>query len=701
MRLITKTLFYLCIILCLSCNKDRETASQNELANETSPYLLQHANNPVNWKAWNDKTLQLAKDENKLIIISIGYSACHWCHVMEEESFENDSIAQIMNENFINIKVDREERPDVDNVYLNAVQLMTGSGGWPLNCIALPDGRPIFGGTYFTKKQWQEILLNISKLYKETPEKAIEFAAKLTEGLQQSELITLKEDKAEFTDTELKKAVLKWQQDFDTIYGGEKSDIKFPMPNSYEFLLRYGYQFEDEGVKKHLETTLTKMAFGGIYDHINGGFSRYSTDKKWHIPHFEKMLYDNAQLVSLYAKAYQNDKKKLYKTTIEETLDFVNQELTDKNGTFFSSLDADSKNIENELEEGAYYYFTKQELQDLITDDYALFEDYYNINDFGLWEKDRYVLIRNSTNVAFANKHKISTDALSIKIKNWKTILKKVRKQKVKPNLDDKVLTSWNALMIKGYLDAYKAIKNEDYLKAALKNANFILNNQLQKDGNLYRNYKNGKSTINAYSEDYASLIDAFINLYEVTLDEKWLTTSKKLMDFTLDNYKNTENNMFYFTSNKSKNLISRKVKVDDNVIASPNSILANCLFKLSLYYYDANYTKMAKQMLHNMHNHILESPTGFSNWLNLMTNYTKPFYEVAIVGNEAQNIKNELLDHYIPNIIIVGSANENENVPLLKDKFVEDETYIYVCNLGTCKLPQKETNKAIELIQK
>ncbi|WP_282073890.1 thioredoxin domain-containing protein [Polaribacter atrinae] len=701
MRLITKTLFYLCLTLCLSCNKNGETASQNELANETSPYLLQHANNPVNWKAWNDKTLQLAKDQNKLIIISIGYSACHWCHVMEKESFENDSIAKIMNENFINIKVDREERPDIDNVYLNAVQLMTGSGGWPLNCIALPDGRPIFGGTYFTKEQWEQILLNISALYNETPEKAIAFATKLTEGLQQSELITLKEDKAEFKGIEIENAVLKWKQNFDTIYGGEQSDIKFPMPNSLDFLMRYGYQFNDLNINNHVETTLTKMAFGGIYDQINGGFSRYATDKKWHIPHFEKMLYDNAQLVSLYAKAYQKDKKELYKTVIEETLNFVNQELTDQNGTFFSSLDADSKNKKNELEEGAYYYFTKQELQNLITDDYALFEEYYNISDFGLWEKDRYVLIRSSTDAAFAQKHKINADVLSSTIKNWKKILKKARKEKAKPNLDGKVLTSWNALMIKGYLDAYKALKNKDYLKAALKNANFILKNQLHKDGNLFRNYKNEKSTIEAYSEDYATLIDAFINLYEVTLDEKWLQESRNLMNFTIEHYFNKENNMFYFTSNKSQKLITRKVKVDDNVIASPNSILANCLFKLGLYYYDTNYTKIAKQMLHNMLGHILETPSGYSNWLNLMTNYTRPFYEVAIVGEKATLLKNELQEHYIPNTIIVGSTNENNTIPLLKDKFITDETFIYVCNLGTCKLPQKETIKAIELINK
>ncbi|APZ48008.1 thioredoxin domain-containing protein [Polaribacter reichenbachii] len=687
------------MLFFFGCTKN--TDQKNELANETSPYLLQHANNPVHWKAWNNKTLELAKKENKLIVISIGYSACHWCHVMEEESFENDSIAKIMNENFINIKVDREERPDIDQIYMNAVQLMTGSGGWPLNCIALPDGRPIFGGTYFTKEQWKDVLQNISKLYKDTPEKAIDYATKLTEGIKNSELITLKKNNINFKKTDIQQAVWQWQQNFDTIYGGSKDSPKFPMPNSLDYLLRYAHQFNDKKVQNHINNTLKKLAFGGIYDQINGGFSRYATDTKWHIPHFEKMLYDNAQLVSLYAKAYQQSKNPLYKNVIEETLNFVKQELTDKNGTFFSSLDADSKNENNQLEEGAYYYWTEKELQNLIKKNYTLFKDYYNINNFGLWEKERYVLIKTSSDEDFSKKHKITTDELTKIIKNWKETLKEARNKKRKPNLDDKVLTSWNALMIKGYTDAYKALKNEDYLKSALKNANFILTNQLQKDGNLYRNYKNGKSSINAFSEDYATLIAAFLNLYEVTLDEKWLVQSKKIMDFTLSNFFNKENGMFYFTSNKNNNLISRKVKVIDNVIASSNSILANSLFKLSLYYADANYNNIAQQMMSNLYTDVLESPSGYSNWLHLMTNYTNPFYEIATVGQEALLKNNDLLDLYIPNVIIAGDTATNNTIPLLKDKFIEDETYIYVCNFGTCKLPQKQISKAIKFIKK
>ncbi|WP_299664969.1 thioredoxin domain-containing protein [uncultured Polaribacter sp.] len=689
--------FYCCLLL--SCIKKQETAQTNDLIYETSPYLLQHAKNPVNWKAWNSKTLELAKKENKLMVISIGYSACHWCHVMEEESFENDTIAKLMNNNFINIKVDREERPDVDNIYMDAVQLMTGKGGWPLNCIALPNGKPVFGGTYFTKKQWKKVLTDIHQLYIESPEKLIEYAEKVTAKIQESGLITLKEENESINENDLKSSVALWKESFDTEFGGIKSDIKFPLPKNLEFLLRYDYHFNDISINNHLETSLTQMAYGGIFDQINGGFSRYATDRKWHIPHFEKMLYDNAQLVSLYSKAYQKENKPLYKSVIIETLDFIKSELTAYNGAFYSSLDADSKNSKNELEEGAYYYWTKKELQNIIKESYPLFEKYYNINNYGLWEKDRYVLIRNSSDMEFAKKNRIDIEKLYELIHDWKTKLKKERKKKNKPRLDDKVLTSWNALMISGYLDAYRALKDENYLNIALKNAHFVVENQLQKNGKLFRNYKNGKSTIDGYLEDYATLIEAFINLYEVTFDEKWLKKSKILLNYSINHFFNKENGMFYFT--QKNNLISKKTLIIDGAISSPNSILANCLFKLGLYYSNTEYTKMANQMLSNIKSDVLVNPNSFSNWLNLSINFSKPFYEVAIVGNNAKKMNSKLLEYYLPNIIIAGSENDNSSLSILNNKFVDDETFIYVCNLGNCKLPQREVLQSISLVTK
>ena len=694
-------LFFLLLVASCSNKEMGNSKASNALIHETSPYLLQHAFNPVNWKAWNSETLALAKKENKLLIISVGYSACHWCHVMEEESFENDSIAKIMNANFISIKVDREERPDVDKVYMNAVQLMTGSGGWPLNCIALPDGRPIFGGTYFTKEQWSKVLISISKLYKDSPEKAIAFAENLTKGIQESQLITLNKKTPNFVEKDIVEAVDLWKTQIDTIYGGFKGAPKFPMPNSLDFLLRYGYQFKDTKVAAYLNNTLTKIAYGGIYDPIAGGFSRYAVDEKWHIPHFEKMLYDNAQLVSIYAKAYIASKNDLFKEVVIESLNFIKEELTAENGAFYSSLGADSKNKLGEKEEGAFYEWTEPELQLILGSDFELFKDFYNINSYGFWEKEKYVLIRNSSKTAFAAKHKLSLFALNDKINTWKKTLKTARNKRSKPNLDDKVLTSWNALMIQGYVDAYRAFGNLEYLEMALKNANFIIEKQRRRDGGLNRNFKNGLSTINAYSEDYATIIQAYISLYEVTLDEKWLTTSTELMEYLFTNFFNEKNGMFHFTSKEDENLIARKYEVIDGVIPASNSLIANSLFKLGHYYSNNKYLKTAEQMLNNIKEDVKNSPGNYSNWLHLMINFTKPFYEVVVAGNEALEVNKSLIKKYTPNILIAGTSEENNTVPLLNYKFNEDETFIYVCVNGTCKKPEVNLEKALLNIKK
>tara|TARA_B100000767_G_scaffold102355_1_gene98283 strand:+ start:468 stop:2567 length:2100 start_codon:yes stop_codon:yes gene_type:complete len=690
--------FLVFILLFFSCVTKEKN---NDLIYETSPYLLQHAYNPVNWKAWNAKTLALAKKENKLLIISVGYSACHWCHVMEEESFENDSIAKIMNDNFINIKVDREERPDVDKVYMNAVQLMTGSGGWPLNCIALPDGRPIFGGTYFTKEQWSKVLINISKLYKEEPQKAIQFAENLTKGIQESQLITLNIEDSNFNDKDISVSIDLWKNQIDTIYGGLKGAPKFPTPSSLEFLLRYSHQFNDTFIRNYVETTLKKISYGGIYDQVSGGFSRYSVDEKWHIPHFEKMLYDNAQLVSLYSKAYLKTQNEEYKSVVVETLNFIKEELMAINGAFYSSLDADSKNEKGEKEEGAYYEWKEKDLKELLETDFTLFKEFYNINDFGFWEKDKYILIRNKSKEQFSKENKISLFVLNDKISRWKKVLKEAINKRSSPNLDDKVLTSWNALMIQGYIDAYSAFGTIEYLDFATKNANFLLENQLRKRGGLNRNYKNDKSTINAYSEDYATVIQAFISLYEVTLDEKWLIKSKELMDYLFINFFDENNKMFYFTSKEDKNLIAKKYEVIDGVIPSSNSIIANSLFKLGHYYSDKNYLKTSEQMLNNVKEDVKNNPANYSNWLSLMTNFTKPFYEVVIAGNNAKELNKSLINNYLPNILIAGTTKENNKLPLLAYKFNEEGTLIYVCVNGTCKRPQDSVKSALENIKK
>nr|WP_294923748.1 thioredoxin domain-containing protein [uncultured Flavobacterium sp.] len=701
MRIINLLLIVSCFFM--SCNRkqnNQETYEYtNDLINESSPYLLQHAHNPVDWKAWNKETLDKAKDENKLIIISVGYSACHWCHVMEEESFENEAVAKLMNDNFISIKVDREERPDIDQIYINAVQLMTGKGGWPLNCIALPDGRPIFGGTYFTKEEWIKALTELSNLYKNNPKKATEYADKLIKGIQESQLIAVNNDEAIFKKSEVFTNVKLWQKDLDYKEGGLLGEIKFPMPGSLHFLLRYSIQNNDKSIQKYVQTTLTKMANGGIYDAIGGGFARYSTDAKWHIPHFEKMLYDNAQLVSLYSDAYLATKDDLYKKTVIETLDFVEKELMDINGAFYSSLDADSKNKEKKLEEGAYYVWKQEELQAILKSDYPLFKEYFNINESGLWENGNYVLFKNQLDKDFAVENKLTLKELESKVKNWKQVLLTARSKRERPHLDNKTLTSWNALMIKGYVSAYRAFKNPHYKAIALKNANFIINNQLNKDGGLNHSYKEGKSSISGFSEDYATVIDAFIAVYQITLDEKWLNKAKQLTDYTMTHFWDKKTNMFYFTSKTSTNLIARKMEIADNVIPGSNSILAHNLFLLGHYYSNETYAAIAQKMLNNVKGDALQSPAEYYNWLDLMLNYTDDYFEVAISGKEAISKTNQLQSYYLPNILIAG-ATKHSKLPLLENRFIENETYIYVCVNKACKMPEKEVVIAVNKIK-
>jgi uncharacterized protein YyaL (SSP411 family) len=661
----------------------------NNLIKETSPYLLQHAHNPVNWYAWGDEALEKAKKENKLLLISIGYSACHWCHVMEHESFENEEVAKIMNDNFICIKVDREERPDIDQIYMNAVQLMTGRGGWPLNCFALPTGEPFYGGTYFQKDQWIQLLNNVTNEYKVSPQKVIEYAQKLTEGIKTSEILPMIKDNTPFSMDILDAGVARIKKQFDYVEGGGNHAPKFPMPNNYQFLLQYYYHTKDKEVLDVIELTLDKMAYGGIYDQIGGGFARYSTDKYWKAPHFEKMLYDNGQLVSLYSEAYQLTKKPLYKHIVYQTLEYVEREMTAKNGAFYSSLDADS-----EGEEGKFYVWSKEELQSILKADFEFAKEYYNVNSTGKWE-GHYILLRKKDNDKIAKLFNLSTEEVEKKIDRINAILLKERAKRIRPGLDDKTLTSWNALMLKGYVDAYNVFGEEKFLKSAIKNADFIVSTQIRKDGGLNHNYKNGISNLDGYLEDYSFTTEALIALYQATFDEKWLTHSKQLTDYAIAHFYDTETGFFFFTSNNAKGLIARKMELSDNVIPASNSSMAKTLFLLGEIYYNEDYTKKSKQMLKNIEAQISQYISGYSNWGILMLNNVKPFYEVAISGKKAQSKRQELNDSYIPNKLIIGSTKKSK-LPLLEMKQVNGKTMIYVCYNKACQKPVENVSEAL-----
>ena len=690
--------FFYFLFVITACENKESSEMSNNLINETSPYLLQHAYNPVDWNPWNSKYLEKAKKENKLVVISVGYSACHWCHVMERESFEDTVVAKLMNEKYISIKVDREERPDVDNVYMNAVQLMTGSGGWPLNVVTLPDGRPIWGGTYFSKDQWINALDQISKLYEKDPGRLISYADQLEEGVKSLDIIELNKSKANFNLDIMKEYLNNWSKKFDLEYGGLAGMPKFMMPNNLHFLLKYSYQTNNTEIQDFVNLTLKKMAFGGVYDQIGGGFSRYSVDNKWHIPHFEKMLYDNAQLVSLYSDAYKATKNELYKKVVYKTIDFVNSELKDESGGYYSSLDADSKTINGALEEGAFYVWTEKELKITLKDDYTVFSNYYNINPYGYWEDDKYVLIRSEDAQKIATIHNLSVLELEQIIKNCNSKLIKVRNKRGKPRLDDKILTSWNGLMIKGFVDSYKAFNEPEFLNSAIDNAEFIVKNLYSEDGQLLRNYKNGKSNINGYLEDYSAIISGFLSLHEVTLDEKWLKYSKQLTEYVYKHFYNEKTKMFYFTSDLDEKLLSRTVEFRDDVIPSSNSIMANNLFLLSHYFDNQDYLETAIKMLNNVSPEIDPYPNGFSNWLDLMLKISDSFYEVAIVGEDAVSKTIEINKSFKPNKLIIGSLNDSD-LPLLKNRYVNNDTFIYVCVKKACKLPVKTSEEALDLL--
>ena len=666
----------------------------NRLINETSPYLLQHAHNPVDWYPWGDDAFNKAKKENKLVIISIGYSSCHWCHVMEHESYEDTTVANLMNNYYVSIKVDREERPDIDQVYMDAAYILTGRGGWPLNVIALPDGRPVFAGTYFPKDDWMKVLKYFEDLYKKQPETFEQEATKIANVLKQQRIPGYNDKDSLFTKEEITEGFKNAIDKIDFEYGGTQGAPKFPLPNIFEFFLSYNYHTKDARALEAVTTLLDKMDAGGIYDQIGGGFARYSTDEIWKVPHFEKMLYDNGQLVSLYSNTYKITKNETYKNVVRQTLEFVKREMTDSSsGGFYSSYDADS-----EGKEGKYYVWTKNEILHYLKDDGELFCDYFNVTDSGNWE-GKNILYKTDDVKGLLKKYKIDRETLDEKIKNGEKILFDVREKRVKPGLDDKILTSWNALMLKGFIDAYNAFGDKDYLETALQNANFIKKEMIDKDGRVYRNFKNGERTINGFLDDYSFTIDAFISLYEATFDEQWLYEAKKLTDYAIRHFKDEKTDLFYYTSDVDDSLITRKMELSDNVIPASNSSMAKNLFKLGNYFYEKDYNQIAEEMLKKMKGGFKSNPLYHSNWGGLMLEMVYPYYEVAIVGNDFEKMRKYFSANFYPNIILSGGKDEG-TLELLKQRFVTGKTMIYVCENKNCKLPVEDFASAQKQIE-
>ncbi len=669
----------------------------NALIKESSPYLLQHAHNPVNWVAWSDDIFERAKRENKLVLISVGYSACHWCHVMEHECFEDEEVATLMNKFFINVKVDREERPDVDQVYMTAVQLMTQKGGWPLNCFTLPDGKPVYGGTYFPKEQWMHILKSLHYTFVNDLAKMQEYGDDLMKGIVSSEQVVEPVKKTKFEEGKITELVQRWSKSFDRYEGGESRAPKFPLPNNYDFFLSFVLHSSDDILRKtvvqHLELSLDKMALGGIYDQIGGGFSRYAVDMLWKVPHFEKMLYDNGQLISLYADAYNIFSKPLYKRVVTQTIGWLEREMTDENGAFYAALDADS-----EGEEGKFYVWTEKEATQVLQKEYAWAKEFYEIGAVGHWEHGNNILLRRKTDEEWCQEKNCSIEELENKLASVNNLLLSERSTRVRPGLDNKRITSWNAITLKGLCDAYAVFEEEQYLYLALKNAKWLEENQIeQKDDELVVYRLTDKKKINGFLDDYAHTIDAFISLYQVTLDEKWLFLAERISQSAINHFFDSQSGMFFYTDDTNQ-LIARKMEINDSVLPSSNSVMARNLFTLSIYFHENEYRRMAEQMLSNVYDGMENYGSGYSNWAMLLNEILHGVFEVVVVGEHAKQFAKEIQRAVEQRIILAGTTKESQ-LPIFEGKIKKKETMIYVCRDGACLLPTNSVEEALQLI--
>ena len=595
----------------------------NSLVNEVSPYLLQHSYNPVKWYAWNDGTLEKAKVENKLLLISIGYSSCHWCHVMEKESFMDSDIADIMNQKYICIKVDREERPDIDQVYMNAVQIITRRGGWPLNCFALPNGKPVYGGTYFPKEQWRTVLESMSETWTNEPQKVIDVANELQQGIVNSEVIVNKSsiDSNRYK-TSLDLSISSILSKLDRANGGTVGAPKFPMPGLIKLFVEYANHSKDTASADFANITLQKIANGGIYDHVGGGFFRYAVDEKWAIPHFEKMLYDNAQLIELYSFAYRLSQNPTYSQIVENSVNFLVRELQTPNGGFYSALDADCNGIE-----GQYYTWNKYDLESILGYDTELFCSAYGVSITGNWSPTN-VLHRCISDEQLESIFDIPTQEIEYRLKRSIEKLFIVRGSRIPPLIDDKVITSWNGLTISALAHAYISFNNKYYLELALRAAENLEQNHFS-DGELFRVQCKGKLYTEPFLDDYANYINSLITLYTATLDSKWIEKANLLLTKSIDKFWDANSGMFYYTSHNNK-LIARKMELIDSVMPSANAVMAGNLFRLADLTNNIEYKQMANQMLANISDNITGNGLFVYAWVSLFLSQSLPQVRIS-----------------------------------------------------------------------
>jgi len=695
----------------------------NHLQHESSPYLLQHAHNPVDWYAWKPEAFERALAEQKPILVSIGYSTCHWCHVMERESFENDEIAAFMNEHFINIKVDREERPDVDAIYMEACQLLTGGGGWPLNCFLTPDAKPFYAGTYFpprpahNRPAWMQLLQHLANIWETKRDTATEQAERLLANIQRNDGIFIGKQAlhpSTLSPLNFEAVFTRIRAQFDHSEGGFGGAPKFPSTMALQWLLNWHYFSGNPEALQHALFSLDKMARGGIYDQIGGGFARYATDREWLVPHFEKMLYDNALLVSVLSEAHkigqqliangqQSTVNSQQSTVIQQTLAYVAREMTSPEGGFYSAQDADSEGVE-----GKFFVWDKSEIEATLGADAELFCDFYGVTDAGNWE-EKNILWRPYTYEAFAADHNIAVAALQKSLNTSAEKLLVVRSRRIWPGLDHKILLGWNALMTTAYVAAFTALGHEEYRQVAVRNIEYLLKNfrngpqptvkSQQSTVNSQGHYRHSVSQPFAFLEDYAFLIAALVDVHQITFEPRYLQLAGDCTDYVFAHFYDPETGMFFFTDKNQTDLLFRKKDLYDNATPSGNSTMVHNLQRLGILLDRSEWRETASSMLAAMRDTVEKYPLSFQRWATALMNEVQPIQEIAIVGENAFEKALEIQRGFLPNKIIAASQQPDETQPLLAGKPGASDALIYVCRNFACQRPVSNLDEFWSLV--
>jgi uncharacterized protein YyaL (SSP411 family) len=673
---------------------------ENRLAAETSPYLLQHAHNPVDWYPWGEEAIEKAKAEDKPILVSIGYAACHWCHVMERESFEDVETAEIMNQYFINIKVDREERPDIDHIYMDAIQAMTGSGGWPLNIFLTPGLNPFYGGTYFppvrayNRMSWKETLMAVHQTFQQKRDDVEAQGNNMVKHLSKSNTFTVKDPAENISEEEILAVSTTLLKQADKEWGGFGNAPKFPHTFLIRYLLRDYYHSGNKAALEHAILSLDKLIYGGIYDQLAGGFARYSTDEKWLAPHFEKMLYDNALILEALSEAYQLTKFPRYKKAINETVSFVKSEMMSAEGGFYSAYDADSEGVE-----GKYYTWSKTEIEDILNSDAELFCRIFNVTESGNWEHTNILWLPEDPEMII-QKEGLPEEMFFSFIEKCKQKLLAVRQGRIKPQLDDKQLLNWNALMNTALSKVYAATGNQLALEMALSNISFV-ESKFYKQTNWNHTYKNGTSKIEAFLDDHAFLANAYLNLQDVTGDPVYLSKAYKIIEHAIDRFSDEDDIFFFYTESDRSDVIVRKKEVYDGALPSSNAVMADVLLKLGKLYDKRDWISRSAKMLFSLKKAILSYPSSFGYWTCTLSDLHYGVDEVAIVGKDSGNLLEQYLSFYHPNRILQSSEKEENSFPLLAGKPANNEARIYFCKDYSCKQPFTAINDLILLLKR